>query len=137
MKLKSMKLSVSSGNALVAALLVVTIGCDSGPKLRPDWAIVSGTVTYQGKPLPGGEVMWCIERDGCAILRGGVVREDGTFTLDTPIGLAKVAIHTADLKKAQSSRYVDVPAKYTDPESSGLIYEAKAGENNDVRFELE
>lgn len=137
MRLNSVKLSMSSGYALVAALFVATSGCDGGPKLRPDWAIVSGTVTYQGKPLPGGEVVWCTEKDGCAIVRGGAVREDGSFALDAPIGPAKVAIHTADLKQAQSSRYVDVPAKYTDPELSGLTYDVKAGENKDVRLELE
>jgi hypothetical protein len=117
-------------------MVVMSNGCNRAPKLRPGWAIVSGAVTYQGKPLPGGEVMWCTTKDGTSIVRGGAIREDGTFMLDTPTGPAKVAIHVADLKKAQSNRYVEIPAKYTTVEQSGLTYEAKEGDNTDVRFDL-
>src|SRR3954463_12460843 len=90
---------------ITAAFAVLIAGCDRAPKLRPGWAIVSGTVTYQGKPLPGGEVMWCTTKDGASVARGGHISENGTFTLDTPTGAAKVAIHVADLKKSKSSRY--------------------------------
>jgi hypothetical protein len=121
---------------LVSALAVMIGGCDRAPKLRPGWAIVSGTVTFQGKPLPGGEVMWCTTKDGASIVRGGAIRENGTFTLDTPTGPAMVAIHVADLKKVRPSRYVEIPSKYTSAEQSGLTYEAKDGENKDVKFDL-
>ena len=126
-----------AGVLFFAALAVMIGGCDRGPKLRPGWAIVSGTVTYQGKPLPGGEVMWCITKDGTSIVRGGPISENGTFTLDTPTGPAKVAVHVADLKKNQSSRYVEIPSKYTNVEQSGLIYEAKDGDNKDVKIDLQ
>jgi hypothetical protein len=129
--------SLGGSNIFVAAMVVLIAGCDRAPKLRPGWAIVSGTVTYQGTPLPGGEVMWCTTKDGASVARGGHIRENGTFTLDTPTGPAKVAIHVADLKKSQSSRYVEIPAKYTDMERSGLTYEAKDGDNKDVKFDLQ
>jgi hypothetical protein len=125
-----------AGILVVAALAVMIGGCNRAPKLRPGWAFVSGTVTYQGKPLPGGEVMWCVAKDGTSIVRGGPIREDGTFTLDTPTGPATVAIHVADLKKVQPSRYVEIPSKYTYAEKSGLTYEAKEGDNKDVKFDL-
>lgn len=99
--------------------------------------MVSGSVSYQGKPLPAGEVMWCNTQDGIAILRGGPIREDGTFVLDAPAGPARIAIHVADVKKTKPSRYVEIPAKYTDAEKSGLKYEAKEGENKDVKFDLQ
>jgi hypothetical protein len=111
-------------------------GCNRAPKIRPGWANVSGTVTYQGKPLPGGEVMWCVAKDGISIARGGAIREDGTFALDTPTGPATIAVQVADLKKAQSSRYVEIPAMYADAQKSGLKYEAKEGDNKDVKIDL-
>jgi hypothetical protein len=122
---------------VTALLAVMGDGCNRAPKLRPGWAIVSGTVTYQGKPLPGGEVMWCTTKDGAAIARGGPIRENGTFALDTPTGPAKIAIHVADLKKNQLSRFVEIPAKYTDMEKSGLTYDAKDGDNKDIKFDLQ
>jgi hypothetical protein len=121
----------------VTALAVLIAGCDRAPTLRPGWAIVSGTVTYQGKPLPGGEVMWCTNKDGASVARGGPIMENGTFTLDTPTGPAKIAIHVADLKKSQPGRYVEIPSKYTDMERSGLTYEAKDGDNKDIKFDLQ
>jgi hypothetical protein len=111
-------------------------GCNRAPKTRPGWANVSGTVTYEGKPLPGGEVMWCTVKDGISIARGGPIREGGTFALDTPTGPATIAIQVADLKKAQPGRYVEIPAKYADAQKSGLTYEAKEGDNKHVTFDL-
>jgi hypothetical protein len=129
--------SLRGSRIFVTALVVLIAGCDRAPKLRTGWAVVSGTVTYQGKPLPGGEVMWCTTKDGASVARGGHIREDGTFTLDTPTGSGKIAIHVADLKKAQSSRYVEIPSKYSNVEQSGLIYEAKDGDNKDVKIDLQ
>ena len=129
--------SLRGSSIFVTALAVLIAGCDRAPTLRPGWAIVSGTVTYQGKPLPGGEVMWCTSKDGASVARGGPISENGTFMLDTPTGPAKIAIHVADLKKYQSTRYVAIPSKYTDLERSGLTYEAKDGDNKDVKFDLQ
>jgi hypothetical protein len=76
-------------------------------------------------------------KDGISIVRGGAIREDGTFILDTPTGPARVAIHVADLKQVQPGRYVEIPSKYTYVEQSGLTYEAKDGKNKDVNFDLQ
>src|SRR4051812_14293854 len=89
--------SLRRSSIFVTALAVLIAGCDRAPKLRAGWAVVSGTVTYQGKPLPGGEVMWCTTKDGASVARGGHIRENGTFTLDTPTGPGKIAVHVADL----------------------------------------
>jgi hypothetical protein len=132
-----------NANSLMSCLLTVGAfvaaagGCNKGPELRPGWAIVSGTVMYQGKPLPAGEVIWCSEKDGVSIMRGGPIREDGTFTLDAPIGRAHIAIHNADVKNVRPESYVQIPARYTDPEKSGLTHELTAGENKDVKFNLQ
>jgi hypothetical protein len=81
--------------------------------------------------------MWCTTKEGASVVRGGPIRENGTFTLDTPTGPAQVAIHVADLKKVQPSRYVEIPSKYTYMEQSGLSYDAKDGDNKDVKFDLQ
>ena len=125
------------GSIVIVVALAMASGCGRKPELRPDWAMVSGTVTYQGKLLPGGEVIWCIEKDGAAVMRGGAIREDGTFILDAPIGPAKVAIHTADMKKVQPARYVELPPKYADPFTSGLTYDVQAGENENIKLDLQ
>jgi hypothetical protein len=111
------------------------MGCDSGPELRPGWAVVSGTVTFKGQPLPGGSVILCTDEQP-AVMRGGAIREDGTFKLDAPIGPAKIAIHTIDMKTVKPERYVEIPKKYATIEQSGLTYEVKPGENKGVNFEL-
>jgi hypothetical protein len=66
-----------------------------------------------------------------------VSSENGSFSLDTPTGPATIAIHVADLKKGHSKRYVEIPAKYTHTEQSGLTYDAKDGDNKDVKFDLQ
>src|SRR5436189_3123509 len=89
---------IGTGVVLVIAAVAVMIGgCNRVQKTRPGWASVSGTVTYQGKPLSGGEVMWCTAKDGISIARGGPIRADGTFSLDTPTGPATIAIQVTDL----------------------------------------
>jgi hypothetical protein len=137
MRLGGVNLLVARGNLIVAMSVAMVGGCERAPKLRPGWAIVSGTVTYKGQPLPGGEVVWCTDKDGTSIMRGGPIRQNGTFALDAPAGPARVAIHNADVKKTDASRYVELPAKYIDIEKSGLKYEVTEGENKDLKIELQ
>jgi hypothetical protein len=120
---------------VLVVLLATYSGCDRGPELRPGWAVVSGTVTYKGQPLSGGSVILLTDEQP-AVMRGGAIRENGTFMLDAPIGPAKIAIHTIDMKTVKPERYVEIPKKYADAEKSGLTYEVKSGENKDVKFDL-
>jgi hypothetical protein len=120
-----------------SALIAVAGGCNKEPKLRPGWTVVSGTILHKGKPLPAGEVIWCVKKDGVSVMRGGPLREDGTYSIDAPIGSAQVAIHNADVKNVRPGSYIQIPKQYTDPEQSGLTYELKAGENKDVNFDLQ
>ena len=46
MRLIGRKLLITAEMLIAVTALVV---CERAPKLRPGWAIISGTVTYQGK----------------------------------------------------------------------------------------
>src|SRR5262249_9016762 len=122
----------------VALLFVLALaaGC-----FRPGRGSVSGVVTYQGKPLPGGTILFYDEKNR---VREADIREDGTYVVtDVATGTARVAVVTpthipmvgpggfaapgrADAPKPRS---VQIPAKYGSPDSSGLRLPVGRGEN--------
>ena len=72
-----------------AAALGVAAGC--GPKSQTP-AKVSGTVTYKGQPLKGGNITFHSEDKGNY---NGSINEDGTYAIfDVPTGTMKVSIDT-------------------------------------------
>lgn len=62
---------------LGSALLVVLVGCGTGA--NP----VTGKVTFEGKPLAGGGGIQFIPLEGEGKPSGGVINEDGTYSLST------------------------------------------------------
>lgn len=115
--------------------LLVLTGCGSGS------AVVSGTVTYRGKPVPGGSViLYCSDKQ---IVRG-TIGPDGRYTIpNVPAGSAVVTVQTharvpAGLKLRQNlppsvdsptppaaatsaDGAVLIPPRYALPEESGLV----------------
>jgi hypothetical protein len=86
---------------LATAVAVVTAGCS-----REKPPVVSGTVTYDGQPVPFGQVL--IYNDDIVVAEAGI-GPDGVFNLNTakiPDGDLKVAVVT--LKQFPSER-VGVP----------------------------
>jgi hypothetical protein len=69
--------------ALLALLSCSVAGCGSG------LAEVSGTVSYKGKPLPSGTIQF-LGQDG--IPRAGRIQPDGTFSVQVPVGEAKIIV---------------------------------------------
>jgi hypothetical protein len=126
----------------VIVLLVGFAGCRRGPGL--ELAPVHGKVTYKGKPLPNGTVMF-VPGEGPAAY--GEISTDGSFRLKTNdsdgavLGNHKVSITAlADIGTALPEQRSPtppslVPAKYLDHERSGLTAEVKRGDNR-VDFEL-
>ena len=133
----------------LAALLVS--GCDRGPHLVK----AVGTVTFQGKPLPGANVVFISPEGSVPPL--GRTDEQGRFELKTngktgaPADEYKVAI-TAVRQKRQVSEAEAVgmtseqiaanhesliPAKYNNQISSGLTATvSKDPKSNEFSFEL-
>jgi len=129
---------------LIALMLAGVGGC--GKKSGLETAPVSGKVTYRGKPLPTGTVMF-VPSEGPAAT--GEIGKDGKYKLTTyktddgaVIGTHKVTITALQgmegaLPELRSGTPGPlIPAKYLTAESSGLTAAVKPKTNNEVNFEL-
>src|SRR5437867_840717 len=74
---------------LVPLLLLALFGCNDG---RRATGTVTGTVSYQGKPLPTGKVSFYGPNDQVA---SAFIEEDGSYEAQSvPLGAVKVAVST-------------------------------------------
>lgn len=133
----------------LAIVLLLSAGCNGDPPTVP----VTGTVTYQGKPLPSGTIIF--ESPGSRPATGKIV--DGKITEVTtfepgdgaPPGKHRVAIQAvteagsaeaADPGQGTGAGYMQstslIPTAYGDPSTSGLTAETRPGMNV-VKFDLE
>jgi len=123
------------------SVLVCTVGC--GPKR--ELATVTGKVTYRGKPLPFGTVMLQAAGGQPA---SGTINSDGTFEVSTrgegggaPVGLLQVRVICFECQgphppKDGSQGKPLIPRKYTSYVTSGLTFEVKQGQNQELILEL-
>jgi hypothetical protein len=113
---------------------------------------VSGTVSYAGKPLKGGNVIF-VGSEGKRSISGSI-QEDGSYTLaKVPPGPVTVCVETESLNPgakalarhytpppgmqapagldegnaSTAKLYVKIPEKYSKPDQSGLSYTVKSG----------
>ena len=124
---------------LVAAVLVVPLGCD-GDGDTPSLGQVTGTVTMDGSPLKGARVIFTPEVEG-TVSSGGTDANGRYELLYGPRGESKGAVvgrHTVRIETVpspgQEESFVRVPAKYN--EKSELSADVKAGENT-FNFDLQ
>jgi hypothetical protein len=136
---------------LVACLAFIPLAC-GGPEGRVPLFEAFGTVTYQGKPLPGAFVLFRKEViDPNVPSPTATTGEDGSFVLTTyedkdgaPAGDYLVAISTAPrtpTEKKVSLTKVELPVdhlkgRYGDPKTSGLKVTIKSGGNKLGPFDL-
>ncbi len=134
---------------LVAASLLA--GC-GGNGNRPRTAKVTGRVTYEGKAIPTGSLLFVPEGGGPSAQ--GNIAEDGTYTLGTfketdgaVLGNFKVIITAwtraeggsglpEDAGKGNAAPVSLIPEIYGDMEKSGLTATVKE-EANQIDFNLE
>ena len=134
------------------------IGCSGGQAENPDWPKrypVSGTVTYQGKPIEGAEVTFT-SRIGTST-GAGKTDSSGRFKLTTHIegdgvvaGPQVIAIHRVNVVD-KTPKDVDVsaggvalppeitwiiPEKYSISSKSGLTANVTETGPNDFKFDL-
>jgi hypothetical protein len=123
--------------------LLVVAGCGHAPAAL---APVSGRVYYQGKPLAGGTIVFTPdpERGGSGPLAFAEIQADGGFTLRTgsefgaAAGWHRVTVAAAPSPASvPAARGGPLPAKYSDPEQSGLRHEVKAGRTNTIDIRLD
>ena len=139
--------------ALLAMLLT---GCGGGPRLGK----VSGRVTFNGKPVPTGTIMFYPDAGPAAV---GAIGPDGTYTLTTikpgdgaVVGSHRVTIHAttvgpgslvdpksfeeeielAQRKDPKAKVLVPgkvewiVPEKYSRPDTTDLTAQVRSGTNS-------
>jgi hypothetical protein len=133
--------------ALLALALAIGAGVSGCGKRS---ATVSGQVTYKGKPVTSGTVVF-FGADGQPS-PPATVQEDGTYKATTvPTGPVKVVVdnppplqyglkqkapkemaNDPEIQQAaqQAKNYVPTPPKYGDVKQSGLTTELSGGSNN-------
>jgi len=134
-------------------LLVVLTGC-SAQAGRDGFGIVEGKITYQNKPLSGGSIHFFKDQERVGSF---MIRPDGSYAAEIPLGQIKVAIETVSVKyqdrqavkdimkehgynmdanqnkpdspalTASNGVYVDIPERYRDSEQSGLECKVERG----------
>jgi hypothetical protein len=130
--------------AAVALLVAPGSGCKRNPRVVP----VSGTILYNGKPLPFGSVMFQPDKGQAAV---GDVQADGSFKLSSygpndgaVPGKHKVSIscyegHRPGKASGDSLGKLLIPLKYTRFGSSGLtadINDTSDGKPQEIVLEL-
>jgi hypothetical protein len=121
--------------------LLSAAGC--GGSAAPQ-AEVSGTVTYRGKPLPGGIITFVSDR---GLQNSAVISPDGRYQIKVATGATKVTIDNRMLRKGQQATgprlknpnpsaepppsvdgtYVPLSPKYLSADQSGLTCEIQKG----------
>jgi hypothetical protein len=105
-------------------LTACVVGCSNGGVKK---VTIAGTVTHKGEPLRSG-ILRVVSTGG--EFATAPIRADGTFTLtDVVPGEVQVGImsepqssSSSDGKGRPAARQVPIPAKYQDPQKSGLKY---------------
>jgi predicted small lipoprotein YifL len=138
---------------LIACCVLASLaGCGGGGPDIPleDTVPVTGTATFQGKPLESYRVYFSNEKNRTA---SGVTGADGRFVLGTnnqgdgaPVGTHKVwLMYEPNVEVAAGQETpeasgpppkVKLPAKYSNPTASGLTAEVPAAGLTDYKLDL-
>ncbi|MBN1589029.1 MAG: hypothetical protein JW888_05910 [Pirellulales bacterium] len=123
------------------AAFVMILGCSS--RMPFDTATVEGTVTYQGKPLTEGRVVFLPEKGTLGPAAVGVIGPGGSYRMKTvdhdgvALGWHRVTVHSGsgvirlEDQHGEELRMPEakIPAKYSFAEQSPLRFEVKEGRN--------
>jgi hypothetical protein len=133
---------------LVAALALVPIAC--GRSKPEGLASVCGKVNYKGRPLTSGTIVFVpdAEHGTNGALARADIQPDGSYRLKcgelvgTVPGWHRVTVTCVEDGGLAPGQILVVPrsvlpAKYQDPQLSGLSCEVKGGQENAINFNLE
>jgi hypothetical protein len=109
-------------------LAIASLGCGSSGHNAKDRVFVKGKVTLANRPLPSGILVFTGAHDWTVQAR---IRRNGSYSIsDAPVGEVKVGVQGIPRppgKAGQSVKFMDVPPRYKDPETSGLTFMVTAG----------
>ncbi|MBW3541857.1 MAG: hypothetical protein KY476_16435 [Planctomycetes bacterium] len=138
---------------VVSTLALLAFGCGEAEESRYSGpgGTVTGKVTYKGETVQPGSTVSFINDSGLAA--SGTVVTGGTYTLSTsegnqiPVGTYKASVVPPPQKELTPEEAMQqamksqgpgaqppetaggIPVKFANPETSGLLYEVKEGEN--------
>ncbi|MBN2293164.1 MAG: hypothetical protein JXM70_12105 [Pirellulales bacterium] len=130
---------------LLSLTVFAVFGCSSGSSL--DRAALTGTVTFDGKPLDRGMIGLLPTGDTRGPQGSAAIKSDGTYEVQTAgkpgtvIGTHKVVVQCRETISQQEARDMKVgrsliPAKYTSYDTTPLTVEVTPGENVfDIKLE--
>jgi hypothetical protein len=114
----------SAGRLALAASALLLAGCAGKGQ-------VSGKVKYKGEPLPGGTITFY---DRTNHTFASAIGKDGTYSVEQvasgPVKvtvLTPMPIYMVGEKPPPGPKPPTLPAKYADPEKSGLGWEVQSG----------
>jgi hypothetical protein len=125
----------------VGCWLVLLAACGCGARGSLPLAPVNGTVTYKGKPLEHGQVVFNPSKNGAGVLSVGFITGNGSFEMQTgsrkgaPLGEFVVTVHCRQKPSNEQGRDLGavrpslIPEKYSVEGRSPLRFEVKAGSN--------
>jgi hypothetical protein len=120
--------------SLIVLAAFLLMGCESKFPTAP----VSGVVTYKGKPVTHGKVVFFHETAPHA--GGGTIELDGRYKLDAPVGNCRVAIQSREVppkdlpkEKINPGYFLglksEIPERYEDHMRNGLRFTVNEGDN--------
>ena len=123
---------------LAAGLLLFANGCGSGGSLP--LVPVTGSVTYQGKPLSHGTVVFSPDGGTPGPQASGAIKSNGLFRMQTlgrdgaAVGRHLVMVHCRRQVTPEEARRLvvgesQIPEKYGQEDSTPLTFEVKEGKN--------
>jgi hypothetical protein len=138
---------------LSIGLLTALAGCGSNQR-SVEHVEVSGTVFFEGQPLPGGHVSFVAIKGGFG--SPGIIDENGHYQIKAPVGEVEIGVSNRMLqdsggaegavspreKKGKTQkgqrvkgRWINIPPGYADPHTSGLKYTVKPGsQTHDIQL---
>jgi hypothetical protein len=137
-----MFLSAQPIGPFFALLIACLMGCGK-PAYHLEIALVSGTITLDGQPLPSGYVVVPTSRGRMA---SGRIQPDGSFVLSTyelgdgaQVGTHPVIVNEVPIDEFSAEPRIKgpkIPARYGQAGTSGLQVEVKPGEDNRLELQL-
>jgi hypothetical protein len=128
--------------ALAVAALALLSGCGGGPATTT----VSGSANYKGAPITFGSIVFQSDLAVENPVATGEIREGKYTVKGVVVGPNKIGVQSLPTAKpgvmppgvkgmvgdtntnAPKGPYVPLPPKYSQPSSSGLTFDAKAGD---------
>ena len=113
---------------LSTVFIAILVGCGGGSSIEESRTALSGTVTVNGQPLPGGSVS-IVSAEDPRFRVTTMIQEGGAFSVaNAPRGAVKLAVETESLKLgAPPEVYIEIPRHYADADTSTLTADVQPG----------